>query len=103
MAASAGRHGRKSRGHGRHGWEEAPARSHEEDRNMELAGRSGDRKGSSAGVQPGGRSSPQGKAGGHGRAGAPACSKELLLLRAQSREGAVHERKREKREGRLGG
>jgi hypothetical protein len=51
MAASAGRHG----------WEEAPARSREEDRNRELAGRSGDWKGSSAGVQPGGRSSPQGK------------------------------------------
>ena len=38
-----------------------------------------------------------------GRAGAPACSKELLLLRARSREGAMRERKREKREWRLGG
>jgi hypothetical protein len=57
----------KSRGHGRHGWEEALARSREEDRNRELAGRSGGRKGSWAGVQLGGRSSPQGKAGGHGR------------------------------------
>jgi hypothetical protein len=35
-------------------------------RSKELAGRNGDRKGSSADVQLGGRSSPQGKAGGHG-------------------------------------
>jgi hypothetical protein len=35
-------------------------------RSKELAGRNDDRKGSSAGVQLGGRSSPQGKAGGHG-------------------------------------
>jgi hypothetical protein len=38
-----------------------------------------------------------------GRGGALACSKELLLLRARSREGAMRERKREKREWRLGG
>jgi hypothetical protein len=37
-----------SPGAGGHGWEETPARSREEDRNRELAGRSGDRKRSSA-------------------------------------------------------